>query len=75
MRIVQKVSDIKFDHKICLQVSGTKYPVISTRYRVTGTNSKKYVACNENSSESIIYYVCSQDLFTIIRNQVSSDKH
>ena len=34
MRIVQKVSNVMFAHKICLQVSGTKYPVISNRYQV-----------------------------------------
>ena len=40
MKIVQKVSHIMFDHKICLQISGTKYPVISTSYQVSGTKSK-----------------------------------
>ena len=30
---------------------------------------------DENSVKSITYYVCSWDLFTSIRNQVSSDKH
>ena len=40
MRIVQKVSHIMFAHKIGLQVSGGKYPVISTSYQVSGTKSK-----------------------------------
>ena len=39
MRIVQKVSHIMFAHKICLQVSGTKYPVISTSYQVSQTSN------------------------------------
>ena len=29
-----------YAHKICLQVSGTKYPVISNSYQVSGTKSK-----------------------------------
>ena len=37
MKIVQKVSYIIFPHKICLQVSETKYLVISTSYQVSGT--------------------------------------
>ena len=36
MRIVQKVSHLMFAHKICLHVSGTKYPVISTCFQVSG---------------------------------------
>ena len=40
MRIVQKVSHIMFAHKICLQVSGTKYLVIRTSCQVSGTKSK-----------------------------------
>ena len=30
---------------------------------------KTFVACNENSAESITYHGCSQDLFTSIRDQ------
>ena len=36
MRIGQKVSHIMVAHKFCLQVLGTKYPVISTSYQVSG---------------------------------------
>ena len=41
MRLVQKVSHIVFAHKIRLQVSGTKYPVISTSYQVSDTTKSK----------------------------------
>ena len=34
-----KVSHIMFADKICLQVSGTKYPVISTSYQVSGDHT------------------------------------
>ena len=40
MKIVQKVSHIMFDQKICLQISGTKYPVIRTTYQVSVTKAK-----------------------------------
>ena len=39
MKIVQKVSHIMFSYKIFLQVSGTKYPVISTSYEVSQTSN------------------------------------
>ena len=39
MRIVQKVSHIMFAYKIRLQVSGTKYPEISTSYQVSQTSN------------------------------------
>ena len=39
MRIEQRVSNIMFAHKICLQVLGTKYPVISTSNQGSGTKS------------------------------------
>ena len=35
MRIVQNVSHIMFAHKICPQVSGTKYPAVITSYQVS----------------------------------------
>ena len=35
-KIVQQVSHIMFAHKICLQVSGTEYPMISTSFQVSG---------------------------------------
>ena len=37
MRIVLKVSRIMFARNICLQLSGTKYPVITTSNQVSGT--------------------------------------
>ena len=43
MRIVQNVSHIMFAQKISLQLSGTKYQVISTSYQVSGTKSDKVV--------------------------------
>ena len=43
LRIVQKVSHIMFAHIICLQVSGTKYPVISISYQVSGTKGEVQV--------------------------------
>ena len=50
------------------------YQVMQSKFEFR-LNFKKHVTCNENSAESIEYHVCSQDLFTIIRNQVSSDNH